>query len=140
MARKYNNSKVVVDGITFDSRREAKRYRELSLLLRAGEIRNLELQKRFELVPAQFVSYERYGKRGQRLKDGQRCVELGVTYVADFAYEKRFYVGQGGTHDPIGMREVWRPVVEDTKGVRTEAYIIKRKLMRHVHGICIVEI
>lgn len=123
MARKYNNSKVVVDGITFDSRREAKRYRELSLLLRAGEIRNLELQKRFELVPAQFESYERYGKRGQRLKDGKRCVELGVTYVADFAYEKD-----------------GKPVVEDTKGVRTEAYIIKRKLMRHVHGICIVEI
>lgn len=123
MTRKYNNSKVVVDGITFDSRREAKRYRELSLLLRAGEIRNLELQKRFELVPAQFESYERYGKRGQRLKDGQRCVELGVTYVADFAYEKD-----------------GKPVVEDTKGFKTKDFVIKRKLMRWVHGIKVIEI
>ena len=47
---KYGNKKVIVDGITFDSRREARRYRELKLLERAGQIQNLELQKEFELI------------------------------------------------------------------------------------------
>ncbi len=47
---KYGNTKTVVDGITFASKAEAKRYGELKLLERAGEIRNLELQPKFALV------------------------------------------------------------------------------------------
>ena len=121
--RKYGNRKITVDGITFDSRREASRYQELCMLQRAGKITDLELQKRFELIPAQYETYERYGKRGQRLKDGQRCVEKAVFYVADFCYV------QDG-----------KQVVEDTKGVRTKDYVIKRKLMRWVHGIKIMEV
>ena len=127
MARKYNNSKVTVDGIAFDSRREAKRYREISLMLQLGEIRNLELQKRFELIPAQWERYERYGKRGQRLKDGRRCVEKGVVYVADFVYEKDGKI-----------------VVEDAKGCRRgtayDVFVLKRKLMLHVYGIKVQEV
>lgn len=121
--RKYGNRKITVDGITFDSRREAIRYQELCLLQRAGNITDLELQKRFELIPAQYERFARYGKKGQRLKDGQRCVEKAVFYVADFCY-----VQDGKT------------VVEDTKGVRTKDYVIKRKLMRWVHGIKIMEV
>lgn len=121
--RKYGNKKITVGGITFDSRREAKRYQELYFLQKAGKISDLELQKRFELIPAQYESFERYGKKGQRLKDGRICVEKAVFYVADFCYV------QDG-----------QKVVEDTKGVRTKDYVIKRKLMRWVHGISVREV
>ena len=52
MARpnKYNNRKTILDGIKFDSAKEARRYAELKLLEQAGEIKNLELQKRFRLI------------------------------------------------------------------------------------------
>lgn len=45
---KYNNKKVVIDGIKFDSIRESKRYLDLKNLERAGHIRNLELQPRYD--------------------------------------------------------------------------------------------
>lgn len=102
---KYKAKKVQVDGITFDSKREARRYCELRLLERAGEIRELELQKKYELIPKQ-------GK------------ERAVHYIADFVYK-----------DKSGAE-----IVEDTKGFRTPDYVIKRKLMKWVHGIEIKEI
>lgn len=123
MTRKYGNRKVTVDGITFDSAKEARRYRELKLLERAGQITGLELQKVYELVPAQYEPMKRYGKGGKPLKDGRRCVEKAVRYIADFVY-----------------REGGQLVVEDTKGVRTKDYIIKRKLMLHIHGIRVKEV
>ena len=71
MARtKYSAKKVTIDGITFDSKHEAARYRELCLLQRAGEISDLELQKRYELIPKQ-------GK------------ERAVYYTADFVYKDK---------------------------------------------------
>jgi hypothetical protein len=121
--RKYGNRKITVGGITFDSKREAKRYQELYFQQRAGEISDLELQKRFELIPAQYETFARYGKKGQRLKDGMRCIEKAVFYVADFTYQK-----DGKT------------VVEDSKGFRTKDFIIKRKLMLYIHGIRIKEV
>ena len=120
---KYGNEKIHYDGKTFDSKRELNRYFELQLLQRAGEIQNLELQKPFELIPAQYEYYERYGKNGKRLKDGKRCIEKSVVYYADFAYT-----------------ENGKLVVEDTKGMKTTEYIIKRKLMLYVHGIRIKEV
>lgn len=121
---KYGSRKVTVDGVTYDSVKEYRRFKELSLLEKAGTISELECQRRYELVPAQYESYARYGKRGQRLKDGKRCVEQAVFYVADFAY-----IDENGNH-----------VVEDTKGFKTKDYIIKRKLMLWVHGIHIREV
>ena len=121
--RKYGNRKTTVDGIVFDSLREARRYRELSLLQRAGEITGLELQKEYELIPAQYETFPRYGKKGQRITDGKRCIEKPVKYKADFVYKV------GGV-----------AIVEDTKGVKTKDYIIKRKLMLYVHGIKIKEV
>ena len=52
-----------------------------------------------------------------------KCVERSVKYVADFVYH------QGG-----------QLVVEDTKGMKTDAYIIKRKLMLSAYGIRIKEV
>ena len=69
---KYHSRKVTVDGITFDSVREAKRWRELSLLERAGVIQNLQRQVKIELIPSQRI--------------GGKVVERAASYVADFTY------------------------------------------------------
>ena len=122
---KYGNRKVTVDGISFDSVREARRYKELKLLLLAGEIIGLQMQVPFELVPAQFEEtgevYSKGPRKGQP-KQG-KCIEKSIVYVADFVYWQN------------GKR-----IVEDTKGVRTTEYIIKRKLMLHKYGIRIREV
>lgn len=109
MYNKYHAKPTVVDGIKFDSKHEADRYRELKILERAGAIQKLQLQVPYLLIPSQYI-------------DG-KCVERSVTYVADFVY----HIG-----DEL--------VVEDTKGVRTPDYIIKRKLMLQVYGIRIKEV
>lgn len=119
---KYHNRKIERDGIIFDSFREARRYTELKLLERAGEIYDLKLQEKFVLVPAQREP-ETVGKRGGKIKG--KLLEREVSYLADFTYKK------------TGSNEL---VVEDTKGMKTKDYIIKRKLMLYVHGIRIREI
>ncbi len=120
---KYKAIKTCVNGIEFDSRKEAMRYQELLLLERAGVILKLERQVKYILIPAQYETYERYGKNGQRLKDGQRLLEKECAYIADFVYE-----------------ENEKEIVEDTKGIKTKDYIIKRKLMLWTHGIRIREV
>nr|DAS28354.1 MAG TPA: Endonuclease [Caudoviricetes sp.] len=50
---KYHNRKVEIDGIKFDSIKEGERYLELKLLLKAGKIRDLQMQVEFELIPKQ---------------------------------------------------------------------------------------
>ena len=68
---KYYSQKVVVDGISFDSKKEANRFRELSLLERAGAITGLERQVKFTLIPAQYRPV--FDKKTRKWKD--RCVE-----------------------------------------------------------------
>ena len=48
---KYSAKKIVLDGITFDSRKEARRYHELKLMERAGLISDLRMQEEFVLIP-----------------------------------------------------------------------------------------
>lgn len=110
--RKYNNKKVTVDGITFDSVKEANRYSELILLQRAGKIKDLRRQWKYVLIPSQYAEVD--GKR--------KCIERECTYVADFVY--------------LQDGEI---IVEDTKGFRTPEYKIKRKLMLFLKGIRIKE-
>ena len=121
--RKYNNKKVIVNGIKFDSKKEAKRYQELSLLEKAGMISDLQMQVKFLLIPAQYEIVERYGKKGQRLQNGTKCIEKECSYYADFVYKR-------GNET----------IVEDTKGFKTPEYIIKRKLMLFKFGIKIKEV
>lgn len=123
MRNKYQAIKTTVDGIEFDSRKEARRYQELLLLQRAGAIQNLQRQVRYVLIPAQYDTYARLGKKGQQLKDGKVLLERECAYIADFVYE-----------------ENGKTVVEDTKGVKTKDYTIKRKLMLYVHKIKIREV
>ena len=118
--QKYGNRKTTVDGIVFDSQKEANRYCELKLLEKAHKISGLELQKEFVLIPAYYEVT--YGARG---KPKKKCVERACTYRADFTY-----------YDIDD--DMW--VVEDTKGVKTKEYIIKRKLMLNKYGIRIKEI
>lgn len=106
MARrnKYNAKKIKIDGHTFDSKREAERYCELKLFVKAGEIRNLELQPRF-LLQDKFVD-----KQGNKHRK--------IEYVADFLYI-----------DKLG-----RNIVEDVKGVLTDVYKIKKKIFLKKYG------
>ena len=105
---------------THASRKEHRRAAELQLMQRAGLITGLREQVRYELIPAQYTT------SGDDFKGHTTRVllERPCAYVADFVYR-----------DSHG-----RLVVEDTKGVRTREYIIKRKLMLRVHGIRIKEI
>lgn len=70
---KYHAKKTVVDGIEFDSAKEAKRYARLRDMAAVGEIEDLRLQVPFELLP----SFECDGVK-------YRCVK----YVADFVYHR----------------------------------------------------
>lgn len=97
---KFGAKRTTVDGITFDSKREAAFYSELKLREKAGEVGGVELQRRFALL-------------GQ---DGS----LICTYVADFCF-----------WDHVADR--FRCV--DVKGVETDVFKIKRKLMRACLGI-----
>lgn len=118
---KYGAKKTVVNGIEFDSKKEAKRYTELHFLETAGAISDLRMQVKFVLIPAQREP-DSVGPKGG-IKKG-KVIEREVDYIADFVYKN----SSGET------------VVEDTKGFRTTDYIIKRKLMLYVHGIRIIEI
>lgn len=120
--RKYHNRKVTVDGITFDSVKEANRYKELKVLERAGQVHDLQLQVKFKLIPAQRELNLEPTATGKPKKG--KLLEHEVSYVADFVYKNRYGI----------------QVVEDTKGVKTKDYIIKRKLMLWIHGIRIKEV
>ncbi len=117
---KYGNEKIVSDGEVFDSKREYRRWCELKLLEKAGEIYGLERQVKYELIPAQREA-DITGPRGG-IRRG-KLIEREVAYIADFVYT-----------DKSGQI-----VVEDCKGMRTKEYIIKRKLMLHKYGIRIKE-
>lgn len=112
---KYNAKKITVDGISFDSRKEANRWYELKMLERAGDIKNLRRQVKYELTPV-FRDYN--GK----------VFERASSYTADFVYEQVL---------PMGLTKT---VVEDVKGYRTGEYILKRKMMMDRYGIRIKEV
>ena len=118
--QKYGNKKITVDGETFDSKKEYLRFMELSLLEKAGAIQNLKRQVKYILIPTQREA-DTIGKRGG-IKQG-KVIEKECCYYADFVYTEN------------GVE-----IVEDTKGVKTTEYTIKRKLMLYVHGIKIKEI
>ncbi len=124
---KYRSEKITVtlpDGTehTFDSRKEARRYEELLVRLKAGEISDLRLQVKYVLIPAQYEP-DIVGKRGG-IKKG-KLIEREASYWADFVYV-----------------EDGKVVVEDVKSpiTRTPVYKLKKKLLLYVHGIRIVEV
>jgi hypothetical protein len=116
---KYHNHPVYAGNQKFASRKEYNRWRELQMMERAGIISDLQFQVKFELIPAQREP-DSVGPRGG-VKRG-KTIESACYYIADFVYHR-----DGET------------IVEDTKGVRTDAYKIKRKLMLYRYGIKILE-
>jgi hypothetical protein len=108
---KYSAKPCVIDGFRFDSQKEARRYGELKLLERAGEIERLELQPSFDLL-------------AWTANGSVRGKKVGV-YRADFQY-----------HD----NRINEIVVEDVKGVRTPVYKLKKKMVEACYDIKITEI
>ena len=123
--RKYGNKKVTIGGMVFDSKKEAKRFEELFLMEKAGEISGLRRQVKYVLIPEQREFLDEIYTRGEKKGENKpgRLLERECTYIADFVYYKDGEV-----------------IVEDTKGFRTKEYIIKRKLMLYMHHIRIKEI
>ena len=109
---KYGAKRITCNGIRHDSKAEQRRWYELQLMERAGEIRDLKRQVKHELIPAQSDS-------------SGKLLERAVCYISDFEY--------------IDNR-TGKCVVEDVKGVRTKEYIIKRKLMLWIYKIRITEV
>lgn len=107
---KYRNNKVTYDRIIFDSKKEAQRYAELKMLERVGKIKELKRQVPFTLIP-------------KICDQNGKCIQRACKYYADFVYMLN-----------------GKLVVEDTKGVRTAEYKIKKKLMLYQHNIIIKEI
>lgn len=108
--QKYHNVRCVHQGLTFDSKAELKRWLDLSMLLKAREIKDLRRQVPYLLIP-----------KTARPSGGH---ERECTYIADFVY-----VDRNG-----------RTVVEDVKGAVTPEFRLKRKLMLFVHGVEVREV
>jgi Protein of unknown function (DUF1064) len=102
---KYKSIRTTVGGITFDSKSEARRYSELRLLEREGQISDLELQPSFILAPS------------VRFSDSKRT-KPALKYIADFEYMEK------------GVK-----IIEDVKGMQTPVFKIKRHLLKVIHNI-----
>lgn len=111
MYRKYHNHKTIVDDMVFDSKAEARRWQQLRLMERGGIIRDLRRQVPYVLIKA------------FRWPSGKACPK--TVYRADFVYTIE------------GTGEV---VVEDVKGVLTQEYKLKKKLMMEKYGIEVREV
>lgn len=123
MTNKYKNKKIVVNGIMFDSKKEMRTYMHLKMQEERREISELKTQVKFVLIPAQYKTTG-HTKTGKPIK---KCVEREVAYYADFTYRDE----RGRLH------------VVDVKSAITRknpAYVIKRKLLRQVHGIELEEV
>lgn len=94
----------------YDSKKEFLRSLELKQMQKNGIISELKEQVVFELIPKQM--------------EGNKVIERACTYAADFTYKDSFD----------------NYTVEDVKGMKTEVYRIKKKLMLFIHGIKIKEV
>lgn len=116
---KYGNKKTVIDGITFDSTKEGKRYLVLKEAQENGVISDLELQPKWVLIPKITETYVKHLKTKDKVCE--RTAQLPITYTADFAYTKD------------GER-----IIEDVKispKMLPKEFVLKVKMMRAIHGI-----
>lgn len=107
---KYKNKKVEYHGIKFDSNKEMAYYIKLEILEQKGKIKDLELQKIYELQP----SFKINGKTYQK-----------ITYKADFSY--------------ISVEDNKLHVI-DVKGFKTDVYKLKKKMFAYKYGFEIEEV
>ena len=107
---KYGAKKATVDGVNFSSKREAKRWMELQLLFKGGEIKDLRRQAKIALIG-----------RADMIRTPTGRV---AHYVADFIY----------IDNRTGLE-----VIEDAKGFPTPEYKLKRAILA-AQGVTIVEV
>lgn len=127
---KYHNRKLEINGIRFDSRKEAQRYVQLMNAMRLGAIKDLRLQVDFTIQEAYTDC------QGKRIR--------AIRYRADFTYQ---LTGEFPTGISADDRDLWRrfyiagvdTIVEDVKGVKTQVYKLKEKLIAQ-KGIAIREV
>lgn len=98
---KYRAKTVYHNGIKFDSKREGDRYIKLKLMEKAGVIKDLKIQPKFELQP-------KFDKDGQHYRP--------IFYVADFQYI---------------LCETGKTIIEDSKGMKTQVYNLKKKMFEY---------
>lgn len=118
---KYHNTKTEVDGIVFDSKKEAKYYLYLKQLEKEGRITDLQRQVQYELVPAVWRNEIVHLKTKDKVV--RRQVQRPIYYVADFVYVNTL---DGSTQ------------VVDIKGGKatiTKEFILKKKMMLALKGI-----
>ena len=111
---KFKAMKVELDGMTFDSKKEHRRYIELKAMQQRSEIRDLKHHTKFELAPKTKI-------------EGEKRAKPALRYFADFTY----------------YRSTGEFVVEDVKSVATKestVYKMKRHMMLAIHGIEVREI
>ena len=110
-ASKYHNRKTK----GFDSAKEWRRNQELEALQRAGEISELNRQVPFVLMPSYTIADE-------TTRQGFRTVRE-IRYIADFTYRLK-----DGTR-----------IIEDVKGMQTDVFKLKRKLLERKIAIGVIE-
>ncbi len=111
---KFNAQKIELDGMTFDSKKEHKRYIELKAMQQRGEIFGLEHHTKFELAPKTKL-------------EGEKRSKPALRYFADFTY----YISSG------------EYIVEDVKSAATRklaSYRNKKHLMKTVFNIDVREV
>lgn len=112
LARQHSHKrvKIVHNGVpyTLDSKREYEVYQELALLEKAGEIRNLKIHPRYELIP-------------------KNSDFRSISYEGDYEYEDSYLDGN---------KRHWlkSKIVLDVKGWHTELFKLKQKMFRHRYG------
>ena len=111
LASKYHNRKTK----GFDSAKEWRRNQELEALQRAGEISELNRQVPFVLMPSFAIA-------DKTTKSGRRTVRE-IRYIADFTYRLK-----DGTR-----------IIEDVKGMQTDVFKIKRKLLERKIALGVIE-
>lgn len=119
---KYKAQATDVDGIRFHSKKESRRYSELKLLQRAGEIQDLELQPVFPLF---VISMQHWDRLMGHDDDSELRMQMCGEYRADFRYTN------------VRDGEI---IVEDVKGMKTPLYRLKKKMTEGIYGIRIVEL
>lgn len=121
---KYGNKKVEYNGLKFDSKKEKDRYIFLKEQERLGNIQDLQLQVKYELIPAIKEEYVEHLKTKDRVKT--RTVQLAITYTCDFQYYKNGEL-----------------VIEDVKSspkMLAKEYVLKKKILFALKGLKITEV
>ena len=121
---KYRNKKVEYNGIVFDSTKEKNRYIFLKAQEELGKIHDLQLQVKYELIPAIKEEYVEHLKTKDKVKT--RTVQLAITYTCDFQYYKNGEL-----------------VIEDVKSspkMLTKEYALKKKMLFALKGLKIREV